>query len=104
MGGGGEGTIPLPGTSAYKAWLRNGNRNAYGLDRVPFDDYPALLHEGERVLTAGEARAMDEGGGGTVVQVTVTGNNFMGTGEEMADQIAEILVRKLERADTAAGR
>lgn len=32
---------------------------AFGLDRVPYDDYPALLHEGERVLTAQEARAQD---------------------------------------------
>lgn len=74
---------------------------AYGLDRVPYDDYPALLHEGERVLTASEARAMDAGGG-AVVQITVSGNNFVGTGEEMADQIAEILARKLEGAATIA--
>ena len=77
---------------------------AYGLDRVPYDDYPVLLHEGERVLTAGQARAMDGGGGGSVVQITVSGNNFVGTGEEMADQIAEILARKLEQAATVAGR
>ena len=32
---------------------------AFGLDRVPYDDYPALLHEGERVLTANQARQMD---------------------------------------------
>lgn len=37
-------------------WWR---RHAYGLSRVPYDDYPALLHEGERVLTAQEARAQD---------------------------------------------
>lgn len=75
---------------------------AYGLDRVPYDDYPALLHEGERVLTASEARAMDGGGAAPAWQITVTGNNFMGTGEEMADQIAEILVRKIEQAAVAA--
>lgn len=32
---------------------------AYGLDYVPYDEFPALLHQGERVLTAAEARAMD---------------------------------------------
>ncbi len=34
---------------------------AYGLDYVPFDNYPAFLHQGERVLTAAEARGMDRG-------------------------------------------
>ena len=34
--------------------------HAYGLERVPYDDYPALLHEGERVLTASEAREEDQ--------------------------------------------
>ena len=33
-----------------------GYSHAYGLDRVPYDDYPALLHEGERVLTTSQAR------------------------------------------------
>lgn len=75
---------------------------AYGLDRVPYDDYPALLHEGERVLTASEARAMDAGAGAMPLSIIVTGNNFVGTGEEMADQIAEILARKIEQAATAA--
>lgn len=32
---------------------------AYGLKRVPYDNYLALLHEGERVLTANEARTAD---------------------------------------------
>lgn len=33
---------------------------------VPYDDYPALLHRGERVLTASQARQMDSGSGGSV--------------------------------------
>ena len=37
----------------------NPSSHAFGLDRVPYDNYPAILHEGERVLTAREARAMD---------------------------------------------
>lgn len=31
-----------------------------GLDSVPYDDYPALLHKGERILTAEEAEAYNE--------------------------------------------
>lgn len=30
--------------------------HATGLDYVPYDGYPALLHEGEKVLTKNEAR------------------------------------------------
>lgn len=32
---------------------------AKGITRVPYDNYPAMLHEGERVLTAREARELD---------------------------------------------
>ena len=63
-----------------------GGRHAFGLDRVPYDDYPALLHEGERVLTAAEARAQDAGTG-PPVSLSITGNYFTGTPEEMADQL-----------------
>lgn len=121
-----------------------GKSHAFGLDRVPFDDYPALLHEGERVLTAREAREQDraeefklrdapsgtrnppatasgggpspfdkggegpetgtppEGTGG--MSVDISGNTFVGASEEMADQLWEIIVRKLEREFKAAGR
>lgn len=80
-----------------------GRRNAFGLNRVPYDEYPALLHEGERVLTASEARAQDAGqAGAPPIQLTITGNYFTGTPEEMADQLAEIIVRKVIQAATAA--
>ena len=35
---------------------RSGHQRAMGIDYVPYDNFPALLHEGEKVLTAGEAR------------------------------------------------
>lgn len=37
--------------------------DAYGLSRVPYNNFPALLHEGERVLTARETRLLDRFGG-----------------------------------------
>lgn len=109
-------------------WTPPEKSHAFGLARVPFDDYPALLHEGERVLTAREARAQDQAelptltmqrpasdtgsaseSGGTAGDeagpaVTISGNTFVGTSEEMADQLWEIIVRKLEREFKAAGR
>lgn len=76
-------------------------RNAFGLARVPYDEYPALLHEGERVLTAAEARAQDAGGG-QPVSITITGNSFTGMPEEMADQLAQIILQRLTEASIAA--
>lgn len=75
---------------------------AFGLDRVPYDEYPALLHEGERVLTAAQARAQDAAGesaGG--IQLVVTGNSFSGTSEEMAEQMWAVIVRRLEQEAVA---
>ena len=53
----------------YKSWMdpnssdydpaRAFTGNAWGLDRVPYDNYPTLLHQDERVLTAREAREQD---------------------------------------------
>lgn len=37
---------------------------AYGKDRVPYDNYPANLHEGERVLTKREANEYNSGRSG----------------------------------------
>ena len=78
-----------------------GSPSAVGLDRVPYDNYPALLHEGERVLTASEARAQDAVQAAPI-QITITGNSFTGTPEEMADALAEILVRKITQVGIAA--
>ena len=52
-------------TSGYQVRPDSGikGRYAYGLDRVPYDNYAALLHEGERVLTAREARQADQRAG-----------------------------------------
>ena len=75
--------------------------HAYGLDYVPYDNFPALLHQGERVLTAAEARSADRGGGG--VSVTVTGNEFTVRQDSDVDAIAEALARKLQAAVLRGG-
>lgn len=73
---------------------------AYGLRRVPYDNFPALLHEGERVLTASEARSQDSGGGRQVV-VNLSGSWSVRSDSDI-DAIAEALAVRLERAAVAA--
>lgn len=70
---------------------------AYGLDRVPYDNYAAILHQGERVLTAREARAMDRQGG-AFGSVTVTGNQFIVRQESDIDAVAAAILRRAELA------
>lgn len=77
-------------------------RYAYGLDRVPYDNYAALLHEGERVLTAREAREMDRKTS-SPIQITVTGNWSVRTDEDV-DAIAAAILRKVELAQRGGVR
>lgn len=69
--------------------------HAYGLSRVPYNGYPALLHEGERVLTASQAREADRGGakGVTVVVQSMTVRQ-----ESDIDRIAAELLRRIQSA------
>lgn len=70
---------------------------ATGLQRVPYNDFPALLHEDERVLTASEARSYKGGGG----NVSVSGNTFVVRQESDIDAIAAALLEKLQQASMA---
>lgn len=47
------------------------NSAASGLDYVPYNNFPAILHEGEAVLTASEAKAWRKGNGGAGNGVTI---------------------------------
>lgn len=68
------------------------SRRAYGIDRVPYDGFSATLHEGERVLTAAQARAQDSAGGG---QIIISGNQFMVREDADIDRIATELYHKI---------
>ncbi|MCH5279536.1 MAG: hypothetical protein J1E60_07070 [Christensenellaceae bacterium] len=71
---------------------------AYGISYVPSNNYPAMLHEGERVLTAAQARAADRGGAASA-SVTITGNQFIVRQESDIDAIASALLKKLRDAE-----
>jgi tape measure domain-containing protein len=70
---------------------------ATGLSYVPYDNFPAMLHEGERVLTASENR-----GYGSGVSVRVSGNNFTIREEADVDKVAKALAREIVRAKALA--
>lgn len=72
---------------------RGYSKNAYGLNYVPYDDFPALLHQGERVLTASENRSSK-----TIPQVNITGNEFNVRSDDDIERIGDVIVKKLVTA------
>lgn len=72
-----------------------GNGHAAGINYVPYNGYNAVLHEGERVLTARENRNYKGTGNGVVI----SGNNFTVREEADIDKIASALLEKIEQAD-----
>lgn len=80
------------GGSGYQ--VPNVKGKAFGMSYVPYDNYPALLHEGERVLTARENRSYNGGSGG--IQINISGNVIRE--ETDIDKIAETIVVRLKEA------
>lgn len=72
----------------------DGKKTAIGENRVPRDNTLYLLHEGERVLTAREARAADrkESGGNVVIQM---GGNYTVRQDSDIDAIAEAVAARI---------
>ncbi len=70
-----------------------------GLDRVPYDGYIAELHEGERVLTKGEARRYNVArDGGITVNVNIDGARYSDE-ESLAEAVADRLQKLFENED-----
>lgn len=80
-----------PGT-AFGDYAIKG-KYAYGLNYVPYDNFPALLHQGERVQTASEARAANSG-----VSVVVSGNSFIIREEADIEKIAKEISKQIVTA------
>lgn len=66
---------------------------AFGMSYVPYDDFPVRLHQGERVLTASEARNSSSSG-----SVVIGGNNFYIREEADITKIAQALLAGLRDA------
>ena len=74
--------------------------HAFGLNRVPFDGYLAMLHQGERVQTAEEASRSHRR---TAPTVQITGNQFSVRSEGDIDAIAARIADELEARSLAYG-
>lgn len=79
-----------------KTALKNGTPGGYpsatGLPRVPYDGYPAILHEGEQVLTRVEADKRENAGG---VHIAKLADSIVIREEADIDKFAEKFARKV---------
>ncbi len=73
---------------------RTVHQRAVGIDYVPYDNFPALLHQGERVQTAVEARSEKNGVGG--VQIIMNGITIREDAD--IDRVAQALLQRMEMA------
>lgn len=82
-------------------WSVSASSHAYGLSYVPYDNFPVLLHQGERVLTASDARASDNSSKNGVI-VTITGPVTVRSDSDIP-AVAMALADELERRAQKAG-
>jgi phage-related minor tail protein len=76
-------------------------RLAVGLDYVPYDEYPALLHRGEKVLTAEQAAAYRDGrGGGSGANISIHNPTIMRPSD--LDWLLDALIDRLKQAGVSA--
>jgi phage-related protein len=86
--------VTVSGSGGGKTYDTSGF--AKGLDFVPYNGFPALLHEGEAVLTASEADAWRKGNGGAGNGVTI--NQYINAPAQTPVQLASATAAYFEQA------
>lgn len=84
------------GAGSFSSMTYGGAR-AFGVNRVPYDNYPALLHQGERVLTANQARQMDNAAQ-SAANITIKISGMTVREDADIDRIAAALAQNLKVA------
>lgn len=81
----------------WKLWnYQFPNKYAIGLPRVPYDNFPALLHEGESVLTKRETNNLHNSLGG--VNIAKLSDTIIVREEADIDRIATALASRIRQA------
>lgn len=87
------------GVNVSQTTSNNATSHAAGIAHVPYDQYNASLHKGERVLTADQNRDYNEGrGGGGTVQVAKFADQIIVRNESDIDAIARALAKHINEA------
>ena len=74
-----------------------------GMEYVPYDDFPALLHKGEQVLTASEAKEYRKNKGASGIKETSVVNNFTFKIEKFVAKNKQDIDELLGYAETELG-
>lgn len=93
-------TKPITATVNFIKNAVGGNddgSNAAGLQRVPFDGYRAVLHQGEAVLPRREADQWRKGKGNSSITIAKIADTVVIREEADIDKFAEKFVRKLNQ-------
>jgi hypothetical protein len=94
----GDGKVKPEEKQGYTPTYKYGQPKAFGMQRVPYNNFPALLHEGEKVLTKQQANQQKQG-----VTAIIRDNTFVVREEADIDKIVNLLVRKLDEGRVVFG-
>jgi hypothetical protein len=85
-------------TYKYADQAKNGQKKAFGMQRIPYNNFPILAHEGEKLLTKQQANQQKQG-----VTAIIKDNTFVVREEADIDKIVNLLVRKLDEGRVVFG-